>query len=47
MLRKFFNKKDECEKDYKIGAMLGTGSFAVVKKATDRWVVWCASVHII
>jgi calcium/calmodulin-dependent protein kinase I len=36
MLSKFFYKKDECSKEYKIGEELGSGSFAIVRRATNR-----------
>jgi len=32
----FFNKKSELEKNYKVGETLGSGNFAVVKKAQPR-----------
>lgn len=34
-LRSFF-VKDECHKAYSLGAVLGTGNFATVKRATDK-----------
>ena len=39
-------RKDDCAKEYKIGDVLGSGSFATVKRATDRkegtdWAVKC------
>jgi hypothetical protein len=34
----FFKKQEECEKNYKLGRTLGTGSFATVR-AMAEWAV--------